>query len=190
MPPTTCYLPLAAHRLLYARHHRPLTSSLPDPQVPISGAPSRTHPSDGSSPCASRLGIPQGSTREVSLLESRYADCYHASVHTHTHRERERERERERGREREREKERERERDACIRIHACNHACMCSCMCIPLRISSPPQPLSGWYESLQLPLQSDPRVCRLLPPAYVLMYHCERRVPLDRSYLRISLEQR
>eukprot|EP00966_Prymnesium_polylepis_P207170 4798413-Prymnesium_polylepis.2 len=34
------------------------------------------------------------------------------------------------------------------------------------------------------------RRARPLPPAYVLMYHCERKVPLDRSYLRISLEHR
>lgn len=34
------------------------------------------------------------------------------------------------------------------------------------------------------------RRARPLPPAYVMMYHCDFRVPLDRTYLAPSLEQR
>ena len=34
------------------------------------------------------------------------------------------------------------------------------------------------------------RRARPLPPAFVLMYHCDNIVPLDRSYLARSLEAR
>ena len=34
------------------------------------------------------------------------------------------------------------------------------------------------------------RRARPLPPAYVLMYHSERKIPLDRTFLQSSLEQR
>ena len=55
--------------------------------------------------------------------------------------------------------------------------------------------LSAFYYPPQAPVPlvwgfRRARRARPLPPAYVLMYHCERKVPLDRSYLRISLEHK
>ena len=61
------------------------------------------------------------------------------------------------------------------------------------RSMSPPPELKTAMAEAPIPLVwafQRARRARPLPPAYVLMYHCERKVPLDRSYLRISLEHK
>jgi len=55
-----------------------------------------------------------------------------------------------------------------------------------------PEPLVSAIESGPLPLvwaYRRKRRARTLPPAYVLMYYCEERVPLDRSQLAVSRQR-